>query len=318
MDSKLKEILIKKVLENIPDKVKPVTHLTGILDIGRESAYRRLNGQIDFSLAEIVKLSSRLNFSLNEIHNEYDDNLAAFEFYKNRLNQPEESFKSMLQALYNRMATVYEAKEKHTDIAVNRLIGTLALAHNHLYKFIYYKWKHQFDNVPLNYYYRELVLSSDISNLIQKASYYQQRLSKTIILDEDILYNTIQEIKYYQDRQLISNDEVALIKGDLIDLLENFEQILNTGENQIGIKWDIYLSSINVCSNTSCLNYDDQVSTSFWIHSDAAFTTSDSQIYLLQKEWIDSLKKHSTLITKSNQKMQADFLNQQYKYLEEI
>ena len=318
MDSKLKEILIREILGNIPNNVKPVSYLTDILDLGRESVYRRLNGQIDFSLAEIVKLSSELNFSINEIQSEYNQSLAAFEFYKKRLISPEESFKAMLQSFYERMKTVVSANEKHTDMAINRLLGSLSLQYDHLYKFVYYKWIHQFDKVPLNYYFSDLNVTDEIKDLVQQGAYYQKLLSKTIVLDENILHNTIQEIKYYQARELITKDEIALIKSDLLLLLERFEAILDTGKSIYGTKWEIYLCSINVCSNATCLNYDGKVSSSFWIHSDAAINTSDRQIYKLQKEWIESLKKYSTLITQSNQKMQAEFLNRQYKLLEEL
>ncbi|MDU1892767.1 MAG: hypothetical protein E6767_18965 [Dysgonomonas sp.] len=318
MENKLKEVLIKKILENIPTNVKPVNYLTDILDLGRESVYRRLNGQIDFSLAEIVKLSNELEFSLNEIHSEYDKNLAAFEFFRDRLISPEQSFKSMLEAFYERMVAVSNAKDKHTDLAINRLLGSLALQYNNLYKFVFYKWIHQFDKVPLNYYYSDLEVSDELANLAQRASYYQKRLDKTIVLDENILYNTIQEVKYYQERELIKEEEVALIKSDLVLLLERLETVLDTGVSMYGTKWEIYLCSINVCSNATCLDYDGKVSSSFWIHSDAAISTSDRQVYKLQKEWIESLKKYSALITQSNQKMQAEFLNQQYKYLDEF
>lgn len=259
-----------------------------------------------------------MDFSLNEIHSEYDNNLAVFEFYKDRLNNPEQTFQTMLQALYDRMMTVFNAKEKHTDMAINRLLGTIALQYEHISKFVYYKWIHQFDKVPLNYFYRDIELSPEISSLMKKSTYYQQRLSKTLILDENTLSNTLQEIKYYQERELINSEDVAQIKGDLLQLLNNLEFILNTGKNHAGTSWEIYLCSMDVCSNVTCLNYDGRVSSSFWLHSDGSINTSDLQIYQLQMEWIDSLKKYSTLITKSNQKMQADFLNRQYKLLEEF
>jgi hypothetical protein len=318
MDSKLKEILIKKIMENVPENIKPVNHITDILDLSKESVYRRLNGQLDFTLAEIVKLSSALNFSLDNIHSQYDENIATFHFFPNRLISAQETVQSMLQSFYNRMVTVYNATEKHTDIAINRIIGSLILHYPHLYRFNYYKWMHQFDNVPLNYYFKEVEFTENILNLIQQASYYQQRLEKTVIIDENIVYNAIQEVKYFQDRGLINNEEIALLKQDFYTLLERFEQILNTGENSVGTKWEVYLSSVTISVNTSCLNYDERVSSSYWMHSDATFSTSDRQVYLLQKEWMASLKKYSTLITQSNQKMQADFLNQQYKYLEEL
>jgi len=318
MNSRLKEILINNILQNIPGNIKPVNCLSEILDLGRESVYRRLNGQIDFTLAEIVKLSTELNFSLNEIHSEYDKNLAAFEYYRERAISPKQGFLVMLQAFYTKMQVVFEAEERYTDIALNRLITSFILQYRYLYKFAYYKWVHLFDKVPLNYYYKELELSKDVLDLTKKASYFQQRLDKTVVLDEYFLYNTIQEIKYYKDRDLIDEEETALIKNDLKKFIDDFQIILDTGQSRGGAKWEVYLCSKNISSNASCLNYDDKISSSFWIHSDSAINTSDKQIYMMQKEWINSLKKYSTLITQSNQMMQADFLNRQYRLVEDL
>lgn len=318
MNDKLKEVLLRRILENIPGNVKPVNFLSDILDVGKESIYRRLNGQIAFSLDEIVAISKELGISLDEIRSEYNGELADFIVFKNRLISPENSFQIRLQVYADTMEDVYNSNNSYTYMVINRLLGTFSMRHTHLYKFVYYKWIHQFDKLLLNYYYSDLEMPDDIVLLGQKASYYQQRLDKTIILDENIHYNTIQEIKYYKERGLINDAEIELIKGDLIESLEGLHHILSTGENDVGTKWEIYLSPINICSNSSCLRYDDTISTSFWIHSDSPIVTSDRQVYRMQREWVESLKKYSTLITKSNQKMQAEFLNRQYEYVEEL
>ncbi len=318
MDNRLKEILTKKIIENVPANIKPVNYITDVLDLSKESVYRRLNGQLDFTLAEIVKLSSALNFSLDYIHSQYAGKVGAFQYFPNRSMSVEDTFHSMIQEFYNSMVAVSKAKEKHADIAINRMLGSLILHYPYLYKFNYYKWLHQYDNVPLNYYFKDVKFSEETIDLIQESSYYQRRLSKTIILDENIMYNMIQEIKYFRDRGLISSEEVILLKMEINTFLEKLELVLSTGESSVGTEWKVYLSSVRISFNISCHNYDDKVSSSYWMHSDAPFTTLDRQVYLLQKEWMTSLKQYSTLITQSNQKMQADFLNQQYKYLEEI
>lgn len=318
MDSKLKSILIKTILEKIPENIKPVNYITDILNLSRESVYRRINGQLDFTLAEIVKLSFELDFSLDNIYSQYDKDIVPFHFILNKQILPKESFLMLLQAFWDRMQAVYNAKGKHTDMAINRLLSSMILHYSHLYRFHYYKWLHQFGNVPLNYYYSDVNFTDETISQIQQASYYQLRLPKTIIMDENIFYNLIQEIKYYQGRGLINDKEISLLKKDINNFLKEFELILKNGENHTGTKWEVYLCSINVCSNVTCLNFGDEVSSSYWMHADATFTTDDPQVYKTQKAWITSLKRYSTLITQSNQQMQASFLNQQYKYLEEL
>ena len=67
MTMNLNKIVLTKILDIMPENLKPVTLLMEVLDIGKESAYRRLRGEKPFSMEEIYKLSLVLNFSLDEI-----------------------------------------------------------------------------------------------------------------------------------------------------------------------------------------------------------------------------------------------------------
>ena len=63
MTMNLNKIVLTKILDIMPENLKPVTLLMEVLDIGKESAYRRLRGEKPFSMEEIYKLSLVLNFS---------------------------------------------------------------------------------------------------------------------------------------------------------------------------------------------------------------------------------------------------------------
>ena len=57
MTMNLNKIVLTKILDIMPENLKPVTLLMDVLDIGKESAYRRLRGEKPFSMEEIYKLS---------------------------------------------------------------------------------------------------------------------------------------------------------------------------------------------------------------------------------------------------------------------
>jgi len=50
----LNKIVLTKILDIMPENLKPVTLLMEVLDIGKESAYRRLRGEKPFSMEELV------------------------------------------------------------------------------------------------------------------------------------------------------------------------------------------------------------------------------------------------------------------------
>ena len=53
MTMNLNKIVLTKILDIMPENLKPVTLLMEVLDIGKESAYRRLRGEKPFSMEEI-------------------------------------------------------------------------------------------------------------------------------------------------------------------------------------------------------------------------------------------------------------------------
>lgn len=318
MDKKLKNILIEKILQNIPDNVKPVDYLSDVLDLGRDSIYRRLNGQIDFSLSEIIILSDKLGFSLDEIHCEFNSELAILKVHGDRSVSPETYFTEMFQFHFDNQMHTFYAEKSYSFIVLSRLLGICHLKSENLMKFLYFKWLRQFSNVPLNYSFGDLEDIQEIVNLCKKTVYYQQKKDYTIILDKYVIYNLIQEIKYYYERNLLKEVEVSLLRIELLELIEGFKELINTGKSFLGATWTIYLSSINISSNCAYLNYDDVGLSTFWVHFDDIFYSYDNKLCQLHKYWLESLKKYSTLITQSNQKMQAEFINQQYRYMEEL
>ena len=80
MNNNLNKSVLDKILNCIPENIKPVNYLMDILDLGKESAYRRLRGEKALSLEEIHKLSVELSFSLDEILGNKNTNTFTFNY----------------------------------------------------------------------------------------------------------------------------------------------------------------------------------------------------------------------------------------------
>jgi len=61
------KIFVELILKKIPAKFSPVDYLMQTLDLKKGAAYRRIRNQVPFTFGEIIKLSSNLGFSLDEI-----------------------------------------------------------------------------------------------------------------------------------------------------------------------------------------------------------------------------------------------------------
>ena len=114
---------------------------------------------------------------------------------------------------------------------------------------------------------------------------------------------------------MISADDVKELKNELLSLLHEFEQMSVKGEFSNGNKVAIYLSNINFEATYTYIEKGDFQISLFRVYS---INSQNSQICTLQKNWIQSLKRHSTLISESGEVQRITFMEEQKNIIEQL
>ncbi len=297
-----------KLLANIPSDSKPLVFLSEALGISRESVRQRLNGKIPFTFEDILSLSAKLNFSIDELLKDEKSGYAFFGLYNKSLFNEESSFLNMFKIIHKQTEENSKFKDNLLTLSANRITAYVSNPFYYLFKFYYYKWTYLFVHTSLNYKYSDVQIPEELEILRQQSLEYTAKHNVTFITDRNFMYNTIREIKYYIDRGLIEGEDILLIKNDLKNFIDYY---FSFSDDSFGnnTTYDVYISSLNIESSTSHITYDNNVLSTTWTYDDSGMYTVDPDLCKLQKHWLDSLKKYSTLISGSNQKMQAELYN---------
>jgi len=316
----LNGIIVNTVLKNIPKNIKPVIYLMELLDLSRESVYRRIRKDIPFSVDELTKLALTLNFSLDEIVEGTQRERIYFDLGLKNPSNSADSFSTMLQEYNVYINNLAKAKNSTVFMALNCVYPLFTVFFPNLFKFHYFKWMVETqDNVPKNYF-SNLVLPQELSVLQQKvAEEIRDIRNVTIILSPNISLSIIKDIQYAYQRKLINKEDLEILKKDLLKM-ENFaEDVAKTGKLEGGnSQIDIYISIPYINSNTVYLEYDGVSEVHYWIYSNNPMIIRNSEISDIQKKWFLSLKKSSTLITQSNEILQAEFFEMQRKLINKL
>jgi len=322
MKKKNEDLLVSVILNSIPGKVKPVPYLMDLLGLSSESVYRRIRGIIPFSFDEVSKLSLTLNFSIDEVVGQAKDKRIFFDLQGSSSSDPKEMYMNMLENYLEHVVAQYKTKKTESVMTMNRLWDIFTVGYDNLFKFYYYKWIHQVHEVPLNYYYSEIVVPPEILNIYKEIKSQMNiipDMNITFILDREIFLNTIREIRYYYKRKLINDDEMLLIQKDLRAIVEDAERFAQRGTDEFGAKYFYYVSVLDIESNTSYTTFDDiGLESNFWIYSVSPLRIKNAEVCIMHKRWLDSLKKYSTFISQSNEILQADFFGKQHEYINNI
>ena len=315
----LRNKIATKILSNIPPRAKAIDYLMETLEISRESVYRRIRGDISFTLEEIAKLSVDLDFSIDEMIKNDMHSRIYFDLHMNNDQNPSDIYITMFEQHFQTIFELPFGKGIDSTMTINHIPPAFIIFFNHLFKFSYYRWMHQHQESSLKYFYSDLILPEKLIYLQQKAIENLKKFqNNTFIFDSSIFQNLILEVQYYYKRKLINENEFFLIKDDLLGLINLMESIAQTGYYGTESKYDFYLSSLNIESSSRFIKYDDQIKSQFFVNAIEPLTITNPNLCMIHKRWLDSMRKYAMLITQSNEILQVKYFYKQRSYIEGI
>jgi len=319
---KSRGLYIKRILECIPPHIKPVDYLMELLGISRVSVYRRLKCDLPFNSDEMMILSSTLGFSLDNIVHENNENeRPVFSFHIYGDEHPADYFLKILHTLHENLKVQEKSHTRTAMASMNNLWLVYTLGYDHLLKFYYFKWLHQaqssFEANKLSFH--NIVLSDEIIDLSYKIRELVRSTKNTVfIIDQNLFFNSIEDIQYYYRRNLIDKKELELIKSDVETLIDYTRSHVSEGRNSAGEERRFYLSATNIYTNSLYEEFDNHSMSSFYGYCLAPWNTMDNEICTCHKKWMESLKKYAILITASNEAQQMAFFDRQKAYLSSL
>ena len=303
--------LIEAIKEKIPANSNLANVLIDILFIGREAVYRRLRGEVPFTLTEAAIISRKLGVSLDKIVGiSFKDN-AVFDMNVVHHDDPFETYYEIINKYIGLLKNMGDDVTSELATSSNMLPQTLYLKHDILSKFRLFKWMYQNKYIDCKSF-EELDIPPKLVN-IQKDYVAMTRHIHSIdyIWDNMIFQHLINDIQYFASIHLISDETKEEIKNELFLLADELEKLAINGKTADGNRVRIYVSNINFEATYSYVDTNNLQLSLIRIYSINSITTMDNEIFCTLKEWIQSLKKFSTLISESGEMQRIQFFKQQ-------
>lgn len=285
-----------------PKRRELTTILTDILKIERESIVRRLNGKVLFTVNEIGRIAEELDFSIDPLLKENPNRV----LLPLDLVMPSnvDSVDSLIQVIAN-SAKILKKMTQESPVYTGQIFDSLPLEffipYTNLCKFMYFKWMNYL--VKDNFYndYASWQIPMEIKRCQDELmDCWNDSNVLFYIWDNPVIWNLTKEIEYLYKMRILNLNDVELIKKDLHGLLNDVElrtRGINDEHDSPAKSIDMYVSSVNI--GMSCTYF--QSSTDAYVYYKAPFFHSvvhqNGEMFDKMYEWINSMKRISTLIT---------------------
>lgn len=313
MKNSLTENLIYIIKKSIPDNEYVVNALMDILCIGKESAYRRMRGDVPFTFDEAAKVAAKLGFSLDSVVGINDDKKALFSLNFLKPGDLIDNYCRQLEYYIDIFRRMNRAKESIARLAVNTLPYSLYLPFAHLSKFRLYRYIYQANGVSSNHSdFSQVEIPSyvyDIQNAFVKE--YVAIKKAIFILDRNVFQSIVYDINYFSRLNLISKEDVDVLKDELFLLLANLENLTLSGKHEEGTDVQVYLANVDLGTSYAHHEFDGIGYSNLRVYSIDAIDSQNASVCLRQKQWIESLRRCSTLITQSGEMQRFEYFKTQ-------
>ena len=309
--------LIEEINLYLNNEKDVISFLEDSLNIGKQSVYRRLRGEIPFTFNEVITISLNLGISIDGIIGEYNPKGTFLELYlEKNLDKVAQSFAEDSLQLVKEMSN---AKESSLTTLSNRLPMAFTMDFEYITRFKYYKAIHQQQKETPDLLFSDLKLPEELNRILKNVRHYYKHINTiTIILDNNSFLSLIKEITYFYRRNLITDEELQRIKTEFYELLDQFEKRLIYGMDDIDQKFYIYISTLNIEANYSYFHFDNKENIRFWPYAEIPMVIQDHRVSLIQKGWLDSVKKYAVLVTQSNEIQRSAYIAKQKEYINNI
>ncbi len=216
--------------ERYPLKADLVNALTDILVLEKESIYRRLRRDVFFSADEVMRIASAWNLSLDNIICANPEKIRPFQYEMVDYNNPVEADYALLERFNNDMALVAKDPNGKVYEVLNSFPRGMYSRSELLTRFMTMKWLYKYGNPGEVRKFCDIKISERMQEIDREHINKLHNIAELhSYLDKRIYANVVDEIAYFHYIGMISKEEKAALKSDLLELIDYSELISQKG-----------------------------------------------------------------------------------------
>lgn len=319
MNQKLNENLVSAIKDALPEKTNVALYLMDLLSLGKEAVYRRLRGTVSFNIEESALISKDLNISLDHIIGMRSSEKAIFNLNLIQMPHMMDDYCASMQSYIQAFRKIRPYADSKCQSACSSIPCPLYIEYDLISKFYLYKWAYQMKGFESTLKFAQFVVPQSVIDVHQEFLNEGRLLRNTsFVLSRDMFISLAKDVALFSRLNLLSKIETKQIKDELVDLLSNLESIAGSGSWNVDSEVSFYLSNIDFESSYMYLECSDFELSIFRVFSFGSINSVKPQVCAVHKEWINSLKRSSTLISRSGDVHRAEYFNEQRELLNTI
>ncbi|GEM_PF-4652794 len=320
-DKKLNHSFVNLVKSKIKDDKKLVAVICEILNIHKESAYRRLRNEVVFTFSEIIDISSALSLSIDHIVGS-KKLCYPYELYGTDPDGLIKSRSGKVKRYVDMVADIVQDEEcEYVEVTASMPVAFI-MNSDYLLKWHLFIWDyHRYYNAETSYKkFDEYTYEEKITEYSKITSANLKKFNTTyFIINRKFIEDLSEDIKTLIELKSIRREDVDKIKGELIRFFDYLEKIVITGcYPESGKKVSVYISDFRIQSGFAYIKSKNVNASILKLFSFNGAISLARESFEESLKWFKSYERLSTLISISCELERRKFFDKQRQIIDAL
>lgn len=304
----IQPLFLEHVRSKLPDHVSFPDELAEVLNISRDSAYRRIRGETILSLEEVRIICAHYKISLDSVLATTTDAIT----FNHRAINSSFTLHDWLVSILKNLEMIIQFPQRELiycakDIPMFHYFHFPELAAFKLYFWMkeYHRYE-QYQNVN----FKPEVVPLETMQVGKKITDYYGRVPSVEIWSDEVANITVRQIEFSLESGFINDEQASLLMGKFLELLELLKtfaaQGSKSGQEQ---NYTLYKNEILIADTTLLFKMGEKRVTFITYNTMNILTTAEEKFCSQMESYLNNVVNKSILISASGERERNKFFN---------
>ncbi len=313
----IQSVFLEQVRNRLSDKISFVDKLAELLNVSRDSAYRRIRGETVLSLDEAKKLCDHYGVSLDALMAPSINTT----LFHHRAMSTTYTLDMWLHSVGTNLQYISSCEHKHMTFSARDMPTFQHFRLPELSAFKMFFWLKTVIKDPdySSLLYKLEAIPSHIQQAARKLWLLYATVPSIEIWSEEAINETLKQIGYYHECRFFADKQQAIsLCNRLIDLIMIIKTEARLGKKSDGAEYQLYVNELLIANNTVLACMENQRIVYINYNTLNLLTTHEKSFCDKTEFYLNNLIKNSILISNSAEKERNKFFNKMKARIEDF
>lgn len=299
---------LTEIKKKIPPHLSLADELAEVLNISRDSAYRRIRGETVLSLDEVKKICTYYKVSLDTLLSPNSDMIC---FQNRRIDPHHFTFEMWLKSILSNLEMISSFPEKKLYYAAKGIPLFQYYKFPRLAAFKMFFWMKTYHRYPalMDSQFSFDIIPKELTHIGEKLWNQYAHIPSVEIWSDETATVTLRQIEYYLEMGIITLSQALEICDEYEKLLDHIQNCAQSGSKNEAQNFSLYKNDILIAETTIFFQMGDKRVAFLTYNTMNVLTTSNESFCAIIEDFLTNVINKSIQISTSAERERSKFFN---------